>query len=130
MTGFSNLEPTLGAKLAWLLVDEGRTAVQMASSCDPVPPEQPMAPVILPSSISGMPPRNATTSSRLKTAALPELRWFRSIIASGPARGYVKTDGRAATFEEAKAQFRGSWEAWKAYEADAAPDMRSRSTGA
>jgi hypothetical protein len=25
MTGFSNLEPTLGAKLAWLLVDEGRT---------------------------------------------------------------------------------------------------------
>jgi hypothetical protein len=30
----------------------------------------------------------------------------------------VKTDGRAATFEEAKAQFRGSWEAWKAYEVE------------
>jgi hypothetical protein len=38
-------------------------ALQTASSCDPVPPEQPIAPTSLPSSISGMPPREATTSS-------------------------------------------------------------------
>src|SRR5262249_31062476 len=41
-------------------------AAQITSSCDPVPPEQPTAPMILPSSINGMPPRDATTSSRLK----------------------------------------------------------------
>ena len=44
----------------------------------------------------------------------PEIRWFWSIIVLGPARGHVKTDGRAATFAEAKAQFSKSWEAWKA----------------
>src|SRR4029077_1513462 len=32
-------------------------AVQTASSCAPVPPEQPTAPMILPPSINGMPPR-------------------------------------------------------------------------
>jgi hypothetical protein len=29
---------------------------QTAASCEPVPPEQPMAPIILPFSISGKPP--------------------------------------------------------------------------
>jgi hypothetical protein len=38
-------------------------AVQITSSCDPVPPEQPMPPTILPSSISGIPPREAITPS-------------------------------------------------------------------
>jgi hypothetical protein len=37
--------------------------VQAASSCDPAPPEQPIAPTNLPSSISGMPPRDAMMSS-------------------------------------------------------------------
>jgi hypothetical protein len=37
-----------------------------ASSCEPVPPEQPIAPMILPSSISGMPPRDAMTSSSVR----------------------------------------------------------------
>jgi hypothetical protein len=32
----------------------------------------------------------------------------------GPGRGRVKTDGRAATFEDAKAEFAASWEAFKA----------------
>src|SRR5579864_1603301 len=41
-------------------------AVQVASSCEPVPPEQPMAPMSLPPSISGMPPREAMTSSSVK----------------------------------------------------------------
>ena len=49
------------------LLMSAAAAVQMASSCDPVPLEQPIAPTILPSSISGMPPREATTSSRLRT---------------------------------------------------------------
>lgn len=35
------------------------------SSCEPVPPEQPMAPMIRPASTSGMPPREAITSSRV-----------------------------------------------------------------
>ena len=37
--------------------------MQAASSCDPEPPEQPIAPISLPSSTSGMPPREAMTSS-------------------------------------------------------------------
>src|SRR5580700_6449420 len=41
-------------------------AVQVASSCEPVPPEQPMAPINLPPSTSGMPPREAMTSSSVK----------------------------------------------------------------
>jgi len=42
-------------------------AAHTTSSCEPVPPEQPIAPMILPFSISGIPPRDATTSSRLNT---------------------------------------------------------------
>ena len=41
-------------------------AVQTASSWEPVPPEQPIAPMILPSSIKGIPPREAITSSSVK----------------------------------------------------------------
>ena len=37
-----------------------------ASSCEPVPPEQPIAPMILSFSISGIPPREAMTSSRVR----------------------------------------------------------------
>ena len=48
------------------LLTRAAPAVQIASSCDPVPPEQPIAPMILPSSMRGIPPRDATTSSRLK----------------------------------------------------------------
>jgi hypothetical protein len=39
------------------------------------------------------------------TATRPELAWFGAIIVMGPARYKVRTDGRAATLEEAKAQF-------------------------
>jgi hypothetical protein len=39
------------------------------------------------------------------TATRPELTWFRSIIVMGPARHIVRTDARAVTLEEAKAQF-------------------------
>jgi hypothetical protein len=46
-----------------LFVDRPAPAVHTTSSCEPVAPEQPMAPMILPSSISGMPPREAITSS-------------------------------------------------------------------
>jgi plasmid stabilization system protein ParE len=40
-------------------------AVHTTSSCEPVPPEQPIAPIILPPSTSGMPPREAMMSSRV-----------------------------------------------------------------
>jgi hypothetical protein len=47
------------------------------------------------------------------TATRPELTWFWSIIVLGPARQRVKTDGRASTLEEAKAQFAAAWNAFK-----------------
>src|SRR5882757_2212895 len=63
-------EPALAADvlrpLPCYLLTTAAPTVQIASSCDPVPPEQPMAPMILPPSISGMPPRDAMASSRLK----------------------------------------------------------------
>jgi hypothetical protein len=46
--------------------------------------------------------------------APPDAAWFWSIIGRGPGRGRVKTDGRAPTFEDAKAEFAASWEAFKA----------------
>jgi hypothetical protein len=48
-------------------------------------------------------------------ATRPENRWFWSIYAMGTARSHVKTDARAATFEEAKRQFAEAWEAFKAW---------------
>jgi hypothetical protein len=39
-------------------------ALLTTSSCESVPPEHPMAPTILPCSISGMPPRDAMTPSK------------------------------------------------------------------
>lgn len=39
--------------------------LQAASSCDPVPSEQPIAPTIFPASMSGIPPREAMMPSRL-----------------------------------------------------------------
>jgi len=42
-------------------------------------------------------------------ASRPELRWFWSITVLFPERSRVKTDGRTATFEEAKAQFAECW---------------------
>src|SRR5882762_7961708 len=41
-------------------------ALQITSSCEPVPPEQPMAPTSLPPSRMGMPPRDAMTSSSVR----------------------------------------------------------------
>ncbi len=38
-------------------------ALQTTSSCEPVPPEQPMAPISLPPSMIGIPPRDAMTPS-------------------------------------------------------------------
>src|SRR4051794_606931 len=38
-------------------------ALLTTSSCESVPPEQPMAPIILPFSMSGIPPREAMTPS-------------------------------------------------------------------
>jgi hypothetical protein len=44
------------------------------------------------------------------TATRPEIGWFWSIVVMGAARQRVRTDGRAATLEEAKAQFAAAWE--------------------
>ena len=45
----------------------------------------------------------------------PDNRWFWSIYVMGKARGHVTTDGRAASFEDAKRQFRKSWEKFQAW---------------
>lgn len=47
------------------------------------------------------------------TASRPELRWFWSITVMGPARQRVRTDGRAPTLEDAKAQFAAAWKAFQ-----------------
>jgi hypothetical protein len=47
------------------------------------------------------------------TAMRPELTWFWSIIVMAPARHKVRTDRRAPTLEDAKAQFAAAWEAFK-----------------
>ena len=49
-----------------------------------------------------------------------DARWFWSITVIGAYRAGVATDGRTATFEQAKAQFKTSWLAWKAWRADQA----------
>jgi hypothetical protein len=45
----------------------------------------------------------------------PELRWFWSITVVVDARAGVRADGRAASLEEAKAQFCDNWTKWKAW---------------
>jgi len=40
-----------------------------------------------------------------------DLRWFWSMTVNGP----MTRSDRVATLEEAKAQFRKSWDAWKAW---------------
>ena len=45
----------------------------------------------------------------------PELAWFWALHLMGPARGRVRTDGNAATFEEAKENFAASMQAFKAW---------------
>ena len=57
-------------------------------------------------------------------ATRPENQWFWAIQVMGPARDLVRTDGRAATLKEAKAQFAASWKAFKA--ANRAPRNRPR----
>ncbi len=44
----------------------------------------------------------------------PDLRWFWALYASSKP-GTLRTDGRAATPEQAKAEFEGSWKQWKAW---------------
>jgi hypothetical protein len=46
--------------------------------------------------------------------AKPELAWYWSITVLGPGRGRVRTEGHAATLEQAKADFRAHWEVFKA----------------
>jgi hypothetical protein len=58
------------------------------------------------------------------TATRPEIAWFWSITVMGPARRRVKTDGRAPTLEEAKADFAAAWEAFQRaqQDSDSPPD--------
>ena len=42
----------------------------------------------------------------------PEVRWFWSIIVIGAHQAGIKTSGRAATLEDAKAQFQGNYRRW------------------
>jgi hypothetical protein len=44
--------------------------------------------------------------------APPEMRWFWSFIAIGAHRAGIRTNGRAATLEEAKEQFRTNYRKW------------------
>jgi hypothetical protein len=47
------------------------------------------------------------------TASRPENAWFWSLTVMGPSRDRVQTNGRAPTLEQAKADFRAQWEAFK-----------------
>jgi hypothetical protein len=49
------------------------------------------------------------------TATRAENIWFWSIIVMGPARHKVRTDGRARSLEQAKADFAAHWEAFKQF---------------
>jgi hypothetical protein len=42
----------------------------------------------------------------------PELRWLWSIIVIGAHQAGIRTNGRAATLEEAKAQFQTNYRKW------------------
>jgi hypothetical protein len=44
-----------------------------------------------------------------------ELAWFWALHLMGPARGRVRTDGNAPTFEDAKAEFAAAREAFLAW---------------
>ena len=52
-------------------------------------------------------------------ATRSENRWFWSITVMGPARFRVRTDSRAPTLEQAKADFQAAWAAFKAATATA-----------
>ena|SRR5262245_9918126 len=54
----------------------------------------------------------------LRPPTPPGAAWFWAILAHGPGRGRVKTDDRAASFEEAKAAFRTAYEQWRAWDAE------------
>ena len=45
-------------------------------------------------------------------STLPELRWYWSIIVIGAHQAGIRTNGRAATIEEAKAQFQTNYRKW------------------
>jgi hypothetical protein len=47
-------------------------------------------------------------------ASRPEIRWFWSITVMGPARFRVRTGNRAATLDQAKADFQAAWAVFKA----------------
>jgi hypothetical protein len=51
-----------------------------------------------------------------RQANRPENRWFWSITVMGPARFRVRTDSRAATLDQAKADFQAAWHAFKAFQ--------------
>ena len=48
----------------------------------------------------------------------PERAWYWSITVLGPGRGRVRTEGNAATLEEAKVQFAAAWTAFKVVQQD------------
>jgi hypothetical protein len=77
-----------------------------------------------PTGLSGNPDANdwsiyedGTQIGRLyedRQTSRPENRWFWSITVMGPARFRVRTDSRAATLDQAKADFQAAWVAFKA----------------
>ena len=58
----ANRAATVGERPGYLLI-VAAPALQTISSCEPVPPEQPIAPISLPASTIGMPPREAMMPS-------------------------------------------------------------------
>ncbi len=63
------------------------------SSCEPVPPETPIAPMILPPTTIGLPPRDPTKAS--PSVGRYELNWLLPISRSNTSVGRRK---RAAAF--------------------------------
>jgi hypothetical protein len=59
-------------------------------------------------------PKNEVTPDVEAAERQPENRWFWSITVMAPARFRVRTDNRAATLDQAKADFQAAWIAFKA----------------
>jgi hypothetical protein len=61
-----------------------------------------------------------------RTPAAADAAWFWSIIVIGARHAGIKTDGRAATFYDAKAQFQDNYRKWLAWAKLEEPSSLSR----
>jgi hypothetical protein len=65
-----------------------------------------------------------------RTPAAADAAWFWSIIVIGARHAGIKTDGRAATFYDAKAQFQDNYRKWLAWAKLEEPKLSRQPAGA